>query len=193
VRLRLILPFVTGAVSVPLVIWDIHNQRVISSMGMAWDTGAPLWPYQTPHLLLYFLNYPAHFIARPVANYLELLVPQYDSFIFPIALFWWWVFGLTLDRASLRFDSRWRWPTFTALIALAAVLSCVAMSTLVNGFRWWFEYGIALWNAQTLVMLIFLAPTVWSLPYFDHCYRCEASANTVVFNEIPDWKVRPRC
>ena len=162
-RLRVILPLVTGTVSVPLVIWDFHNQRVISSMGMAWDTGAPLWPYQTPHLLLYFLNYPAHFMARPVANFLELVTLQYDLSIFPVALLWWWLLGLTLDRASQRFDSRWRWPTITILIPAVATLSWTAVFTLVDAFRWWFEYGIDVWSAQTLVMLVSLAPTVWSI------------------------------
>jgi hypothetical protein len=44
---RIILPSVMGIVSLPLVLWEIHNERVIGSMGMAWDTGAPIWPHQT--------------------------------------------------------------------------------------------------------------------------------------------------
>ena len=43
-----ILPVVVGVVSAALIAWDIHNQRIIAFTGMAWDTGAPLWPYQTP-------------------------------------------------------------------------------------------------------------------------------------------------
>jgi len=102
-------------------------------------------------------------MARPVANFLELLTLQYDLFIFPIALLWWWLLGLTLDRASQRFDSRWRWPTITILIPAVAMLSWTALFTLVDAFRWWFEYGIDVWSAQTLVMLVSLAPTVWSI------------------------------
>ena len=26
--------------------WDVHNVGVIGSMGMAWDMGAPIWPYR---------------------------------------------------------------------------------------------------------------------------------------------------
>jgi len=102
-------------------------------------------------------------MARPVANFLELLTLQYDLFIFPIALLWWWLLGLALDRASQRFDSRWRWPTITILIPAVAMLSWTALFTLVDAFRWWFEYGIDVWSAQTLVMLVSLAPTVWSI------------------------------
>jgi len=50
---RILLPAVMGALSVALMVWDSQNQRVIRSMGMAWDTGAPLWPYQTPDTLLF--------------------------------------------------------------------------------------------------------------------------------------------
>jgi hypothetical protein len=56
-RLRIILPLVMGIVSLPLVLWDIHNQRVIESMGMAWDMGAPLWPYQSSDILSRLPNF----------------------------------------------------------------------------------------------------------------------------------------
>jgi hypothetical protein len=55
-RLRFILPLIMGTISVPLVIWDIHNTEVIYSVGMGWDTGAPVWPYRTPEILLWFLK-----------------------------------------------------------------------------------------------------------------------------------------
>ena len=33
-------------------------------MGMGWDDGAPVWPYQTPNILLFTLNTPAYFVAN---------------------------------------------------------------------------------------------------------------------------------
>jgi hypothetical protein len=71
VRLRIILPSVMGIVSLPLVLWDIHNGRVIESMGMAWDTGAPIWPYQTSDILLRLLDGPAYYVTMPFANALS--------------------------------------------------------------------------------------------------------------------------
>ena len=55
-RLRTILPSVMGVVSLPLVLWDIHNERVIVAMGMAWDTGAPVWPVGVKWILVLLLD-----------------------------------------------------------------------------------------------------------------------------------------
>jgi hypothetical protein len=66
-----------------LVLWDIHNERAIESMGMAWDTGAPIWPYQTSDILLRLLNFPAYFISMPVTNALRLLATGQYLLVFP--------------------------------------------------------------------------------------------------------------
>jgi len=75
-----------GIVSLPLVLWDIHNERVIVSMGMAWDVGAPIWPYQTSDILLRLLNGPAYYVTMPIANTLRLVPPSLYVLVFPAIL-----------------------------------------------------------------------------------------------------------
>jgi hypothetical protein len=70
VPLKISLPTVIGLVSATLMVWDLHNQRVIMSMGMAWDTGAPLWPYQTPR----------HAIIRSQHSRISHLCPEFKLF-----------------------------------------------------------------------------------------------------------------
>jgi len=111
-----------GGISLPLVIWDIHNERVIESMGMAWDTGAPIWPYQTSDILLHFLNGPAYFIAQPLANVLRLGGPSHFLVVLPAILIWWWFVGTRLDDGWPLAESRWRWPVFALLSFCCAAL-----------------------------------------------------------------------
>ena len=59
-RYRIFLPVTQGALGTALIIWNVHNTRVIESMGMAWDMGAPIWPYQASWLLLVGINAPAY-------------------------------------------------------------------------------------------------------------------------------------
>ena len=103
-RLRMLLPAVVGGLSIPLIFWDIHNTRVIESMGMAWDMGPPVWPYQASDILLRLLNGPAYSVGMPIANVLRLPAPLHFVVIAPFILIWWWFFGLTLDRGT----SAWR-------------------------------------------------------------------------------------
>lgn len=160
-RLRIILPSVMGAISLPLVIWAFYNEHVIASMGMAWDTGAPIWPYQTPQLLLYFLNYPAHYIAQPMANHLGLVSPQDYFLLFPTTLIWWWLLGRQLDHGLVRPKSKQRWLLFAILVALAVLLLWASMVAGVDAFQWWFQYGEGFWTSSTFMMMLNLAPAVW--------------------------------
>src|SRR5215468_7855805 len=139
-RLRIILPSVMGTVSLPLVLWDIHNERVIVSMGMAWDMGAPIWPYQTADILLRLLNGPAYFIAMPIANTLRLVSPSLYLLVFPTILLWWWFLGLQLDHRLTLTKSRGRWPIFSFLVVVALLLLRVAKQNSEGSFRWWFRY-----------------------------------------------------
>ena len=162
-RLRLIFPTVMGALSSLLVIWAIYNDRVIASMGMAWDTGAPLWPYQTPQILLYFLNYPAHYVAQPMANHLGLVSPQHYLLVFPATLLWWWFVGLRIDGGLVAPVSKSKPVFFLALLALAAVLLWGAMIALCDAYRWWFQYGGDSLNISILILLEKLAPAFWGI------------------------------
>jgi hypothetical protein len=157
---RLVLPILMGAVSAILIAWDIHNQHLIMSMGMAWDSGAPLWPYQTPNTLLSALNFPAYLIANPVSNLLGLVVPRHYFALFPAILFWWWLVGRFLDQrfanASVHKSRLWA----LALCVLAILLTYLGVRGSIDAFRWWRTYsGEVSWSG--LVTLRFIAPSMW--------------------------------
>jgi len=158
-RLRIILPSVMGIASLPLVLWDIHNERVIVSMGMAWDTGAPIWPYQTSDILLRLLNGPAYFVTMPFANALRLAAPNHYLLVFPAILLWWWFLGLRLDHGLVITKSRWRWPVFSVLVVLAVLLLWAATSISAESFRWGFRNAEVFSSLSALLMMIrFLIP-----------------------------------
>ena len=163
-RLRIILPSVMGIVSLPLMLWDIHNEHVIESMGMAWDMGAPIWPYQTSDILLRLLNFPSYFVAMPITNALRLFAPGQYFIVFPAILLWWWLLGLQLDHGLVVAKSRWRWPVFSFLVVLAILLVGAATWVSVESFRWWFRYaGFSGGLNALLSMARFLTPAAWSV------------------------------
>jgi hypothetical protein len=150
-----------GGISLPLLIWDIHNERVIESMGMAWDTGAPVWPYQASDILLRFLNGPAYFIAQPLANVMRLGGPSHFLMVFPAILTWWFL-GLKLDRGWTMVTPRWRWPVSALLATSAFVLLCAAIVVSVGTFHWWVECGSLFKIVEkSLLIMRFLSPAVW--------------------------------
>ena len=153
-----------GILSLPLVLWDIDNERVIESMGMAWDTGAPVWPYQTSDILLRLLNFPAYFVAMPITNVLRLFATRQYLIVFPTILLWWWFLGLQLDHGLVIAKSRWRWPVFSFLVVLAVLLLWAATSISAESFSWWFKYaGLSGGLSALLMMTRFLTPAAWSV------------------------------
>jgi hypothetical protein len=153
-----------GIVSLPLVLWDIHNERVIVSMGMAWDAGAPIWPYQTSDILLRLLNGPAYYVTMPFANALRLSAASQYLLVFPAILLWWWFLGLRLDHGLVITKSRWRWPVFSFLVFLSLLLLWAATSIFVECFRWWFRYAEVFSRLNALLMAArFLTPAAWSV------------------------------
>jgi L-alanine-DL-glutamate epimerase-like enolase superfamily enzyme len=42
------LPVAASVATIALTVWDIRNSITIGKMRIAWDTGAPVWPYPTP-------------------------------------------------------------------------------------------------------------------------------------------------
>src|SRR5271154_2151734 len=121
-RLRIVRQSVMGIVSLPLVLWDLHNARVIESMGMTWGMGAPIWPYQASDILLRLLNGPAYSIAMPIANSLRLAAPAHLVLVVPAFLIWWWFMGFTLDRGLAR------WQLFGLLVVLVFLLLWSALA-----------------------------------------------------------------
>jgi hypothetical protein len=150
-----------GAVSMPLVAWDLHNAGVILSMGMRWDTGAPILPYLAPEILLWFLNFPAHIVARPLANLLGLNDGKQHLLLFPFTLIWWWLVGLGFDRGLPARNVRRHWVLFPILTAVAALLLGAGLANSYSALRWWFQYGGGYWSPTSLIMVRFLTPTYW--------------------------------
>src|SRR6266404_1369660 len=101
-RFRVVLPVSLGIVSVALIIWDLYNLHVIRTMGMAWDTGAPVWPYQASLLLHHAINAPAFVLAAPFffLPHLETMEMRYPVLL-PVILLWWWWLGTRIDFGIL--------------------------------------------------------------------------------------------
>ena len=151
-----------GILDAGLATWHTYNTRVIESVGMGWDTGAPLWPYQTPETLLFALNFPAYLIAMPIINALRLSVPWAYAALFPSFLIWWSFVGYALDRRIVqKVRPGWRSVALAGLIAiLSALLGSIAVG---DAFRWWLKYDRAVFTPQNLIMLRLIAPGIWCL------------------------------
>ena len=162
-RLRTVLPIIAGVVSAPLMVWDAHNQRIITSMGMAWDTGAPLWPYQTPDILLRFANFPAYVVAQPALNLLRWYGGQIYLFVLPATLMWWWLVGLGLEYGLVRSTTHRRWFLFGALLGAEPLLLWLTFESLADVFRYWLSYGRSLPPlSQALITFRLVTPAPWT-------------------------------
>jgi hypothetical protein len=156
------LPIIVGLVITPLMVWDIHNQRVIQSMGMAWDTGAPVWPYQTAEILFFFINLPAFVPSIPVAKILHLWVPRHYAVLFPAAVLWWFIIGSIVDGRATAFIRRSKRLANVVLALVAVIFACCGIAVCRHFLQWRATYPDADFYADTLVMLRLLAPAVWS-------------------------------
>ena len=161
-NLLLWIPKAALFISMPLTMWDMYNERVIESMGMAWDVGPPVWPYETPAILLYSMNFPAHLLFQPIANALGLVSPKHHLLIFPATIAWWWFVQSRLQRSSVVRRRSQQWLSFVALLIFAAALWLVAGYVLIDATRWWLQYG-NLSSAQTLRMVRAVAPGLWGV------------------------------
>ena len=165
-RFRIVLPLAVAAISIPLIVWDIHNEYVVVSMGMAWDTGAPLWPYQTPDIALRLLSFPAYIIAMPIANWLGLWLHIGASYFAtgPLILGWWWLLGFWLDRELVGELRNRRWLVFSLLVVIGLMLLSVAVTACLDTYRWWLRYGSNLGSVSTALILIrSLTPAVHAI------------------------------
>jgi hypothetical protein len=160
---RLALPIVMGVISAVLMVWDIHNQRIIMSMGMAWDTGAPLWPYQTPDTLLLAINTPAYLIATPISRLLSLMVPRHYFALFPAIVLWWWLVGSYFDKRRPGMNDRKAPIKRLLLYLLAALLIFLGVDGFIQAIRWWWTYSRSVLNVTDLILLRLLAPSSWCL------------------------------
>ena len=167
-RMRIILPITFGFAALALMIWDIVNQRVIESMGMAWDTGPPVWPYQASNLILLAVNLPAVVISVPLFLLLQLQTwEERFPVLFPAILFWWWWVGTRIDFGLLGKRPPRR-PRFLAsfLVVAGAALIYAAVESASDGFRLWHlwqSYGGVFQIGDLLLLVRPASVALWSL------------------------------
>jgi hypothetical protein len=157
-----ILPVAMGVLSVALIAWDIQNQHVIRSMGMAWDTGAPLWPYQTPDTLLFALNTPAYLLIAPTPYWtFGFIGPLHYVTFLPALLLWWWVVGMFFDQWRSKIGSRKGWVWTSLLLFVAVLLMSLGVSGMPHALRWWWTYSRQILSVSDLILLRLIAPSIW--------------------------------
>jgi hypothetical protein len=163
-RYRVVLPLLLGCVSGLLMIWDLHNYRVIESMGMAWDTGAPVWPYEASWIAFLTINAPAFVFSLPAFFLLNLqTAPARYPLLFPASLIWWWWLGRRIDLGMLpRRSYRHRWWMGAVLLGAALGLYYVGIRLILDDARWWSQYGEGFNLRQILILLRTGGPTLWS-------------------------------
>lgn len=161
---RWLFPLCFGIVDTALMLWDIHNQLVIISVGMGWDTGAPPWPYQTPDTLLFAMNMPAYLIAVPIERALRLFVPWHYFVLFPAFLVWWSLAGYALDIGICK---GWQLNRIWQLVAAccAVAFTIIGLYTLRSAISWWMQYSREVFATQNLIMLRLCVPGVWCLVF----------------------------
>jgi len=155
-RLRINILLLAALISMPLIVWAISNEQIIKSMGLAWDTGAPVWPYETPQILLLALHFPAYIVAQPVANSSGLIAPDHYWVILPAATLWWWFLGSQIDRRRVVA------PPFSIFVVFALVLAwtVINMGTIVSRWPFFTSRG---WSEKAIVMTTVIGPLFWSI------------------------------
>jgi hypothetical protein len=154
------LPLLFGCVSGLLIIWDLHNNRVIASMGMAWDTGPPVWPYEASWIALLTLNAPAYVLSEPLFSLFNpQTAPDRYPLLFPVIVIWWWWLGRRIDRGLLPSQPHpHRWWMTAVLLTAALGLYCVGIAFVLDYIRWWSQYGAVGFNLR---LLRTAGPALW--------------------------------
>jgi hypothetical protein len=163
-RFRVVLPVVFGFLAVVLMLWDYENNRMIELMGMAWDLGPPVWPYQVVYTALFAINAPAFVISFPLLKLLNLqaLVLQYAIWLPAIAGWWWWV-GTRIDFPILG-RARFRYPkTLTTVLIIASLaLIYLGASVALQEVHWWIQHADQASDYRVPTLLRTGGPLAWS-------------------------------
>jgi hypothetical protein len=164
-RFRLLLPIVFGCLAIALTAWEFHNERVIDAAGMGWDTGPPIWPYQTSWILLQAINAPAYALDSPLCMLLGVRTNQACLLLeLPTILLWWWFIGWRIDFGLLPQRSvrqRRLWGTVLGVASLG-FWSC-AIYLVAQQVRFWSEYGERGWRGPVLFLMRNAGILCWCL------------------------------
>jgi len=164
VRFRVILPIIFGFLAATLMLWDYENNRKVVLMGMSWDIGPPVWPYQAVHSILFAVNAPAFVLSLPILKLLNLKTNSLEYFIwFPAIVAWWYWTGTRIDFGVLGRRSYGHAKPLAIALALAALVPLyIAGSVTLDEIRWWMAYGK---NSTYLglTLLRTVGPVLWCL------------------------------
>src|SRR5580704_5354144 len=171
IRFRLILPIVFGFLAAVLMMWDYENNRMVEMMGMGWDMGPPVWPYQAIYLLLFAINAPAFILSMPILKLpdLQTLSLQYGVWFPSILGRWWWI-GTRIDFGVLGRRHYRHAKLFAGLLAIASFgLTYVAVQSILSEPHWWMEYGRNSSPFRVPTFLRTVGPVLWCLVLAGGC------------------------
>jgi len=134
-------------------------------MGMGWDMGPPVWPYQAVSSFSYAVNAPAYIVSWPILKLLNLRTASIEYAIwFPaILILWWWV-GNYLDFGLLGPKSRSRRKLKAALLLVSsAVLVFLAFRVCLDKYLWARDYCSNAPSICAIVLLGGIGLTLWLL------------------------------
>ena len=154
-----------GSLSLALFAWEHQNNRVIESMGMAWDMGPPIWPYQAVPLFSYALNAPAYIVCWPLIKLINAPADwiEYAIWLPAITALWWWV-GARMDFGLL---GRGKWP-HTKLVAVVLLLDslmlvALAVAIAVGEYHSFQLYWPGHPPIYAILLLRAMGPMLWCL------------------------------
>jgi hypothetical protein len=121
-------------------------------MGMAWDTGAPVWPYETPWIVFAIVNAPAALAGMAFSNLAGIQafgerLPVYLT----AAILLWFSVGTSIDRGVYRRQVRAKSWLFAVVAGAGLACLCLGLVSISSGVHWWSSYGA--WSTSS--MLIF--------------------------------------
>ena len=162
-RFRIILPVIFGVLAVFLFTWQHENDRMVESMGMAWDTGPPVWPYQAVPSFTYAVNAPAYIVSWPILKLLALRTNWLEYVVlFPAVLALWWCVGAYIDLGLPRDGSNSHRRLKAGLLLLtSSFLVFLAAWVCVDQFRWVRSYWKDHPPIYAVLFLGALGSTLW--------------------------------
>lgn len=159
------LPIIFGFLAAVLFAWDYENQRVVTSMGMGWDMGPPMWPYRAVEIISFAINVPAYLISWPILKLFNFhsSALQYAVWFPAILALWWWV-GRSIDFGLLgrrKYSHR-------KLIAVGLLVATVPLLFLVGHiglgeYHWYAQYWAGHRPIFAIVFLHAAGEILWCL------------------------------
>jgi hypothetical protein len=132
---------------------------------MGWDTGPPIWPYQTSWILLQAINAPAYALDLPLFMLLGVRTSQARLLLeLPTILLWWWFIGWRIDFGLLPEKNVPQRRFWGAVLGVASLgfWSC-ATYLVVEQVRFWSEYGERSWRGPMLFLMRNAGILCWCL------------------------------